>query len=477
MSDAKRYELFVDGAWRPGENGDIPVISPATERAFGSVTSASSRDLDDALAAAERSRPAWAAMPARERGAMLISGAKILAERVDRAAKALSAEQGKTIAEATGEYRRALEMLEWNGAHAEELCASLPLDADRALLPEPLGVVAAFTPWNYPAVLNARKLGAALAAGCPVILKGAEETPSASVFIVAALSEAGIPPGVLNLVFGVPADISRHLLKSPVVRTLSFTGSTAVGKQLAKLAAENLQRCVLELGGHCPVIVCQDADLETAAKAVADYKFECAGQSCNAPSRILVERPVYRQFVSRMADVAKSIKVGAPDNPSTAMGPMANGRRIEALQRLTEDAVERGARVEIGGRRLDRPGFYWPPTILTDVPSGSAILREEPFGPILTIAPFDSLEEAIKEANDTDYGLASYVFTSSLDTKRLLAKGMSAGAVSVNFLKGVAADAPHSGVKQSGYGYEGGEQGVRSFQNLKLVNGLNSLEG
>ncbi|TIX96308.1 MAG: aldehyde dehydrogenase family protein, partial [Mesorhizobium sp.] len=199
----------------------------------------------------------------------------------------------------------------------------------------------------------------------------------------------------------------------PIVRTLSFTGSTAVGKQLAKLAAENLQRCVLELGGHCPVIVCEDADLETAAKAIADYKFECAGQSCNAPSRILVARPVYHQFVSRMANLAKAIRIGAPDDPATEMGPMANGRRIEALQRLTEDAVERGARLEIGGRRLDRPGFYWPPTILTDVPSGSAILREEPFGPILTISPFDSIEEAIEEANDTDYGLASYVFTSS----------------------------------------------------------------
>ncbi|MER8437184.1 aldehyde dehydrogenase family protein [Mesorhizobium sp. M1312] len=476
MSDAKRYELFIDGEWRCGGKGEIPVINPATEQAFASVASASSQDLEDALASAERSRPAWAALAARQRGAILVAAANILAGRVGAAAKALSAEQGKTLAEAAGEYRRALEMLEWNGTHAEELSASLPMGPDRMLVPEPLGVVTAFTPWNYPAVLNARKLGAALAAGCPVILKGAEETPSASVYIIQALHDAGIPAGVVNLVFGVPADISQHLLKSPIVKVLSFTGSTVVGKHLARLAAENLQRCVLELGGHCPVIVCEDADLEASAKAIADYKFECAGQSCNAPSRILVARPVYQQFLSRMADAAKSIEVGAPDAPCTEMGPMANGRRIEALQRLTKDAVGRGARIEIGGARLDRPGFYWPPTILTEVPPGSDILREEPFGPILTIAPFDTIEDAIAEANDTEYGLASYFFTSSPETKRLLASRLSAGAVSINFLKGVAADAPHSGVKQSGYGYEGGEQGMRSFQNLKLVNGLDALE-
>ncbi|MGX9148268.1 aldehyde dehydrogenase family protein [Mesorhizobium sp. 128a] len=476
MSEARRYELFIDGIWRSGGKGDIPVINPATEQAFASVASASTKDLDDALAAAERSRYAWAARPARERGALLVAAARILAARVDEAAKALSAEQGKTLAEAAGEYRRALEMLEWNGAQAEELCASIPMDSGRTLVPEPLGVVTAFTPWNYPAVLNARKLGAALAAGCPVILKGAEETPSASVFIVQAFHEAGVPAGVVNLVFGVPAAISEHLLRSPIIKVLSFTGSTAVGKHLARLAADNLQRCVLELGGHCPVIVCEDADLEAAAMAISEYKFECAGQSCNAPSRILVAQPVYQQFLTRLVDIAKSIKVGPPDAPGTEMGPMANGRRIEALNRLTKDAVGKGARIEIGGTRLDREGFYWPPTILTDVPSNSGILHEEPFGPILTVAPFNTIADAVAEANDTEYGLASYCFTSSEETKQLLASSLAAGAVSINLLKGVAADAPHSGVKQSGYGYEGGEHGMRSFQNLKLVNGLAALE-
>ncbi|RWI16721.1 aldehyde dehydrogenase family protein [Mesorhizobium sp.] len=476
MSAATQYELFIDGAWRRGGNGEIPVVNPATEQVFASVASASIEDLDDALAAAERSRGAWAALPACERGALLIAAARILASRVDEAARSLSGEQGKTLAEAKGEYRRALEMLEWNGIHAEQLCASLPIGAGRTLVPEPLGVIAAFTPWNYPAVLNARKLGAALVAGCPVILKGAEETPSASVFLVQALQDAGIPAGVVNLVFGVPAVISEHLLRSPVIKVLSFTGSTAVGKHLARLAADNLQRCVLELGGHCPVIVCEDADVEAAAAAISEYKFECAGQSCNAPSRVLVAKPVYEQFVSKLVDVAKSIKVGAPDAPDTQMGPLANGRRIDALKRLTEDAVAKGANIETGGRRLDQAGFYWPPTILTGVRHDSSVLREEPFGPILTVAPFESLDDAIAEANDTEYGLASYCFTASEETKRTLAGSLTAGAVSINFLRGVAADAPHSGVKQSGYGYEGGEQGVRSFQNLKLINGLDALD-
>ncbi|RWK24922.1 aldehyde dehydrogenase family protein, partial [Mesorhizobium sp.] len=321
----------------------------------------------------------------------------------------------------------------------------------------------------------ARKLAPALAAGCPVILKGAEETPSVAVHMVESLRQAGIPEGVVNLVFGVPVHISRHLLSSPIVKVLTFTGSTAVGKQLATLAAKNLQRCIFELGGHSPVIVCEDADLAKAIPAISEYKFECAGQSCNAPSRIFVARSRYEEFLFRMTEAVRKIRIGPPDDPATQMGPMANARRIEAMQRLTKDAVEGGARIEIGGIPLDRPGFYWPPTILTGVPKEARVLHEEPFGPILTVAPFDTIEEAIDEANATEYGLAAYLFTGAADTQQKLVSGLSAGAVSVNYLKGVSADAPYGGVKQSGYGYEGGEQGVRSFQILKMVNGLGSF--
>ncbi|RWH31414.1 MAG: NAD-dependent succinate-semialdehyde dehydrogenase [Mesorhizobium sp.] len=476
MSDAKSYELFINGKWRAGgSRATLPVINPATEEVFASVASATVSDLDEALASAERSRRAWSSRPAKERGEILVSAASILAEKAGAAARDLSCEQGKTIAEATGEYARAVETLEWNGRHADELSAPIPLGSNRMIAPEPLGVVAAFTPWNYPAVLIARKLAPALAAGCPVILKGAEETPSVAVHIVESLRQAGIPEGVVNLVFGVPVHISRHLLSSPIVKVLTFTGSTAVGKQLATLAANNLQRCILELGGHSPVIVCEDADLAKVIPAISEYKFECAGQSCNAPSRILVARSRWEEFLFRMTEAVRKIRIGPPDDPATQMGPMANARRIEAMQRLTKDAVEGGARIETGGTPLDRPGFYWPPTILTGVPKEARVLHEEPFGPILTVAPFDTIEEAIEEANATEYGLAAYLFTGVADTQEKLINGLSAGAVSVNYLKGVSADAPYGGVKQSGYGYEGGEQGVRSFQILKMVNGLGSF--
>lgn len=472
MSHSMNYKLFIDGSWRSGGGGAyLPLFSPATEHEIGRVAAASASDLDDALTSAKAGLPQWSNTPAEERGALLIRAARILTGKIDIAAASLSEEQGKTLAEAKGEYARAVEMLEWNGANAAKTSAPFSIDEKRIIMPEAIGVVAAFTPWNYPAVLNARKLGASLAAGCTVILKAAEETPSAGVHIIEALQEAGIPPGVVSLVFGDPPMISEHLLASPVVRALSFTGSTPVGKQLAKIAAGNLQRCVLELGGHSPVVVFEDADIAKAAWAISEYKFECAGQSCNAPSRILVARSIYQEFLSKLIRAAERIRVGAPDDPETDMGPMANSRRIEAMERLTKDAVNRGAKVETGGKRLDGPGFYWAPTILSNVHPESRVLREEPFGPILTVAPFDTIEEAIEEANRTEYGLASYVFTGSREIQERMIRSLAAGAVSMNHLKGVSADAPNAGVKQSGYGYEGGLEGVRAFQNLKLVNG------
>ncbi|MFG3594707.1 aldehyde dehydrogenase family protein [Bradyrhizobium sp. RDI18] len=476
MSDSLNYKLFINGAWRSSDDGiNRALINPATEQEFGHVAVASASDLDDALRSAQAGLLRWSNTPANERGKLLVRAARILNGKIEVAAAALSGEQGKTTAEAKGEYARAIETLKWNGAHAQELSDPFPIDEERIIVPEPIGVVAAFTPWNYPAVLNARKLAAPLAAGCPVILKAAEETPSAGTYIIDALREAGIPPGVVSLVFGNPPMISEHLLRSPVVRALSFTGSTPVGKQLAKIAASNLQRCVLELGGHSPVVVFQDADISKTVSAISEYKFECAGQSCNAPSRILVARPIYKEFLARLVQAAEEIRVGRPDDPETDMGPMANARRIEAMARLTKDAVNRGARVETGGRRIGRAGFYWAPTILSNVPPESQVLREEPFGPILTVAPFTTIEEAIEAANATEYGLASYFFSDSPEIQQRMIRSLAAGAISINYLKGVSADAPNAGVKQSGYGYEGGVEGVRAFQNLKLVNATKAV--
>lgn len=464
------YQLFIDGAWRAGGAGDLPLIDPSSENQIGSVAKASAEDLADALASARAAQTAWAMTPPRERGAILIRAADIVRARIDAAARALSDEQGKLMAEAAGEYLRVVETLIWNGEQAEALSAPIPVDARRSLVPQPVGIVAAFTAWNYPAVLNARKLAAPLAAGCPVILKGAEETPSAAVILVEALVEAGLPKGVVNLVFGVPAEISTFLLSSPSVRMLTFTGSTAVGKHLAEAAGRNLQRCVLELGGHSPVLLFADADLEAAIPEIIEYKFECAGQSCNAPSRLLIERPIYEEVVDRIVAGSRALRIGAASGSGTQMGPMANIRRVEAMERITSDALARGATLLLGGARLDRPGFFFPPTILADVPTEAIALTEEPFGPILTVQPFDTAEEAVALANSTDYGLASYVFTQDPARQRAMTVALAAGAISINHMKGVSADAPNAGVLDSGYGYEGGVEGFREFQNLKLVN-------
>lgn len=465
------YRLYIDGTWK-GTSGEAPItlINPATEQPIGHVARASEADICRAIASAVAVRASWAAVPPARRGKLLCDAADILEKRIGEAAQALSDEQGKTIAEATGEYRRALEVLRWNGQQPEKLDQPVAIDAARYLQPEPVGIVAAFTPWNYPAVLNARKLGPALAAGCPVILKGAEETPSSAVYMVEALVEAGLPQGVVNLLFGDPPQISSTLLASPEVRLVSFTGSTSVGRQIAEMAAANLQRCVLELGGHSPVAIFADADLDQAVANVVEYKFECAGQSCNAPSRILIENKIYDEVLSRIIAAVEQIRIGPGDDATTQMGPMANMRRIEAMERLTADALARGAKVVTGGKRVERQGFYWPPTLLTDVPDDALVLHEEPFGPVLTLQRFSTVDEAIEMANSTEYGLASYLFTRSPSTEARMVRELAAGAISVNRMKGVSADAPNAGVNQSGYGYEGGVEGYRAFQNLKLVN-------
>jgi succinate-semialdehyde dehydrogenase / glutarate-semialdehyde dehydrogenase len=463
--------LYLCGEWRPGRGGKFkPVINPATEQEVARVACADSQDLEQALAAAEGGAAKWRDTPAEERGRMLRVAADLLRSRIDAASAMFSEEQGKTVAQARGEFLRAIDTLIWNADQAAALSAAVPSgDGARVVVPEPAGVVAAFVPWNFPAVIAARKLGPALAAGCPVILKAPEEAPSAAAAIVACLAEAGIPPGVLHLVFGDPPAISKQLLASPIVRVVTFTGSTEVGRQLARLSADQLQRCVLELGGHAPVLVFADADLDAAARAIADYKFSCAGQSCNAPSRIFVQSAVYDAFVQRLTAIVESIRVGPGNDPATQMGPMANPRRLEVMERLTSDATRRGASVATGGSRPKRTGYFWLPTLLRDVPDSAAIMQEEPFGPILPIAPFTTVDEAVMKANATRYGLAAYVFTGSAQLSEEIAGRLADGHVAINHLQGVPPDFPIAGINDSGYGYEGGVEGFRSFQSLKLI--------
>jgi succinate-semialdehyde dehydrogenase/glutarate-semialdehyde dehydrogenase len=513
--------LFIDGEWREGSDRRCgQIINPATEEAMGCVAHASPRDVEEAIDAAERARAAWLAIGGEARGAILSRAAQLIARDHDAAAIALTREQGKTIAESRAEYARVVETLAWHGEAARTALGPrsatfdqhAPLESRESrstalgpraphasanthtsILPEPIGVVAAFTPWNYPAVIAARKIGAALAAGCTLVLKGAEEAPSAAAHIVQALASAGLPAGVVNLVFGDPPALSAQLLDSPAVRAFTFTGSTAVGKQLAARAAQRLTRCVLELGGHAPVLVFADADLDAAARAIAAYKFECAGQSCNAPSRIFVESTRYAAFVDRFAQIARALHVGDGIDPSTEMGPLANPRRLTALQHLVDDARARGAHIVTGGERLSRRGYFFPPTILTDVPEppapgAAAMMTEEPFGPLVSIAPFETFDEAIARANANPYGLAAYAFTaphnanaaanattsattSATTTAIAAARALVAGSVGINELRGVPPDVGIGGIKDSGYGYEGGQAGIDAFLNLKVVRG------
>jgi succinate-semialdehyde dehydrogenase/glutarate-semialdehyde dehydrogenase len=465
--------LFIGDRWHPGSAGLLDVIDPATEATMGQVSLASAAELDAALASAATAQSSWRATPAGERGAVLVKAAQLLRARTADIARLLTLEQGKTLAESAGEIGRAVETLTWNGEEAGRIAGrTIPgraRGAQRQLVSSPIGIVVAVTAWNFPAVLVTRKLGAALAAGCPVILKAAEEAPYTAAAIVQCLADAGLPAGVVSLVFGDPPQVARHLLGSPVVRKLTFTGSTRVGKELARLAADDLKRCTFELGGHAPVILCADGDLDVAVKSTLAFKFTSAGQSCIAPSRFYIHRSRYEAFIERFAAAAQSLKVGNGLAEGTQMGPVANPRRLAAMERFTRDAVARGAAIVTGGRRLEGSGFFWAPTVLRDVPDNALVMTEEPFGPIAPICTFGEVEEAIEKANALRYGFAAYIFTASLSTAARFVERIEAGNIGVNQMCPSLPDAPIGGLGDSGYGYEGGREGIEDFLHFKLV--------
>ncbi|TCN17971.1 NAD-dependent succinate-semialdehyde dehydrogenase [Sinorhizobium americanum] len=468
-----RHQLFIDGRWQDGTGeSDILLINPATELPFGSVASAGVEQIDRALASAQRSFEAWRTMRPAKRAEILKDAALRFAELTGPdLEQVFTKQQGKTLAESRGELARAVEMFEWTAAQADhpfEVDYSLP-NRKRVAYPKPIGVVAAFTPWNYPAVLIVRKVISGLAAGCTVVLKAAEEVPAPAIAIVRALQEAGVPDGAVNLLFGDPAAISDQLLSSPITRKMSFTGSTQVGKLLAEKASKNLIRSTLELGGHAPVLIFEDADIGAAAASIAEYKFECAGQSCNAPSRIYVQDRVFPQFLEALATETAKIKVGDGCDPTVTMGPLQHRRRLDAVKALFRDAVRRGAKVVTGGERESGPGYFFGPTLLTELADDAEILAQEPFGPILPLIQFSSTAEAIEKANRTPYGLAGYVFTKSEDLADEILTQLAVGYASVNCMSGVPADAPVGGVRDSGYGLEGGLRGIEEYLHPQLV--------
>jgi succinate-semialdehyde dehydrogenase/glutarate-semialdehyde dehydrogenase len=471
--DYPKISMFIDGVWTAGSGTRRePIFNPATEQVLGEVPIAERAQLDQALAAAARSFPVWRDTPIEWRTRILLNAARLLRERADNIGEIMTMEQGKPLAEARGEANRAAGIIQWDAEEGRRAYGRIiPVDPRSQLivLREPVGPVAAFTPWNFPAGGPTRKIAAALASGCSIIIKASEETPATACELVRCFADAGLPPGVLNLVFGVPEEISSYLIASPVIRFVAFTGSIPVGKHLAAMTAALMKPNIMELGGHAPVIVCADADPVAAAKGCAAGKFVNAGQVCTSPSRFLVHESLVTPFTDAFVEAAKKVVVGNGLEPDIQMGPLANARRLKSVENLVADAIDKGATVLCGGKRHGTRGYFYEPTVLTGVPEQSQLMQTEPFGPIVPISAYSDLEQALQSANALPYGLAAYGFTQSAATANLLMRRLEAGILSINHTGGSVVEAPSGGVKESGYGREGGGEGLEGYLITKRV--------
>lgn len=466
--------LFIDGRWCDAQSGHrLAISNPATDEIIGHVASAGIDDLDAAVAAAERGFRQWRRTSAFERSRTMRRAAELLRERSEQIATVLTLEQGKPLREARLEVLASADIIDWLAEEGRRVYGRLvPARAPgiRQLVSrEPVGPVAAFTPWNFPIAQAARKIGAALSAGCSIIVKGPEETPAAPAELVRAFADAGVANGVLNLVYGVPSEISGHLIPHPAIRKVSFTGSVPVGKHLAELAGRHMKPATMELGGHAPAIIFEDADLGLASRLLSGAKFRNAGQVCVSPTRFLVQSRVYDDFVDRLAASADAIVVGNGLDEATGMGPLVNRRRVEAIETLVDDAVRNGARLVAGGRRIGNTGSFFPPTVLTDVDPGMRAMNEEPFGPIALVTRFERTDDAIAEANRLPYGLAAYAFTRSDFTVSTLSSEVESGMLTINHLGLALPEVPFGGIKDSGYGSEGGTEAIDAYLHPKLV--------
>lgn len=466
--------LLIDNTWRPGRGGEpLPVLNPADGREIGSVARASMADLEDAVQSAARGFEQWRKTPAADRTALMRSAAALLRSRCERIAELVTLEQGKPLAEARTEVLLSAAIVEWTADEGQRVYGRVVpprvANVHQMVLKEPVGPVAAFTPWNFPIAQVARKLSPALATGCSVVVKAAEETPAAAAELVRAFVDAGLPSGVLSLVFGDPQQISEYLIPHPLIRKVTFTGSTAIGKQLASLAGLHMKRSTMELGGHAPVIVTEDADIQQAAKVLTAAKFRNGGQICLSPSRFIVHASVREEFVAGVVQMASAIQVKNGMDAQSQMGPLANHRRVVAMEQMTADAIENGASLLTGGGRIGTSGNFFSPTVLLEPGSASRVLNEEPFGPIVSIRTVRSLDEAISEANRLSYGLASYAFTRNLATAHRLTTELQVGSLWINQAASGWPELPFGGVKDSGYGSEGGIEGLDAYLNTKTV--------
>lgn len=474
MKNYGDVSLFIDGRWQKSSSGKtIDVIDPATEEKIGTVAQAGVEDLDRALAAAEKGFAAWRKVSALERSRILRQAAANLRTRIEDIASLMTREQGKPLAESRAEVFAAAETFDWFAEEARRTYGRIvPARAENVLnlvIKQPVGPVAAFTPWNFPIIQIARKLAAALAAGCSIIIKAPEETPASPAALIQAVVDAGVPHGAVNLVYGVPAEISAYLIPHPVIRKISFTGSTAVGKRLAALAGQHMKRVTMELGGHAPAIICDDADLDAAVKQLGNAKFRNAGQTCISPTRFLVRDKVFDDFMDGLIAFAQGLKIGNGFDEGVGMGPLANPRRIAALEELIADALAQGAELKLGGKRIGNKGYFFAPTILADVPTTARAMNEEPFGPIALVNRFHDVDEAIAEANRLPYGLASYAFTRSTRTATALTQQVEAGLLSINHIGFARPELPFGGIKESGYGNEGGTEAIEAYLVTSLV--------
>lgn len=473
MASYSDTQLFIDGRWRDGSKPRLPVLNPATEEMIGTLAHAGQADLDEALAAAQRGFEVWRRTGALERSKLIRRASEILRGRIDTIATLMTLEQGKPLVESRAEATGAADTIEWFAEETRRtygrIVPARAMNVTQMVVKEPVGVAAAFTPWNFPLNQAVRKVSAALAAGCSIILKGPEETPASCAALIDVFAEAGIPDGVVNIVFGVPAEISSYLIPHPIIKKISFTGSTVVGKQLAAMAGSHMKRVTMELGGHAPALVFDDADVAHAVKILAANKFRNAGQVCVAPTRFLVQDKVYEDFLAGFVETAENIKVGDGMEKGTRMGPLANSRRLEAMEALVADATSRGAKVVTGGERIGNRGYFFKPTVLTDVPLSARVMNEEPFGPVALISRFSDYDKAITEANRLPYGLAAYAYTTSAKTMADLGRDIESGMVSINHHGIALPELPFGGIKDSGYGSEGGIEAVEAYLNTKLV--------
>ena len=466
--------LFIGGKWIYEAKKGEDVLNPVDESVLGWLPHATENNLNDAVKSSEKGFNEWRNTDPEIRSRVILKAADILSERISAVSEVMTLEQGKPLAESAGEINQSIAILKFNGTNATLIKDEVVADRDNGLKtlikPQPLGICLCLTAWNFPIALVIRKIAPALAAGCSVIIKPSEETPGTAIEVIKIFQEAGLPKDVINLVFGVPHKISDYLLSRDEVKKVSFTGSVPVGKLLAKKSAETLKRCTLELGGHSPAIIAEDADIETTLDTLTGFKFRNAGQVCIAPSRFYVHEKIYDKVRDGFLRRLKNITLGNGLNEGVSMGPLSNSRRIDAMKDFVDDAVKNGSNIIYGGIRHKDSGYFWEPTLIENINENSKMMTQEIFGPILPLFKFNDYDDVIDKANSLNYGLASYVYTNSKALQEKMAKEIIAGGVSINTASPLHPEIPYGGIKESGIGYEGGMDAIYSFIHKKNIN-------